>query len=172
MDRAQKEQLVTSLHEVFDNTNAVVVAHYAGLSVAEMSKLRGEMKRAGATLKVAKNRLVKLALPGTPAQGIAELFQGPTAIAYSDDPVAAPKVAVTFAKENEKFVVLGGAMGATVLDVQGIEALASLPSLDELRGKIAGLVARPAAKIAQVLVAPAGQVARVLNARATKDEAA
>ena len=172
MDRAQKEQLVTSLHEVFANTNAVVVAHYAGLSVAEMSKLRGEMKRAGATLKVAKNRLVKLALPGTPAQDIAELFQGPTAIAYSDDPVAAPKVAVTFAKENDKFVVLGGAMGSTVLDIQGIEALASLPSLDELRGKLAGLIARPAAKIAQVLVAPAGQVARVLNAHATKDEAA
>jgi len=172
VDRAQKQQLVATLHQVFENTNAVVVAHYAGLSVAQMSVLRGEMRRAGATLRVAKNRLVKLALPGTPAQGIAELFQGPTVIAYSDDPVAAPKVAVAFAKQHDNFVVLGGAMGTSVLDVQGVQALASLPSLDELRGQLAGLIVRPAAQIAQLLNTPGGQIARVLNAHATKGEAA
>ena len=135
MDRAQKQQLVAGLHEVFSNTNVVVVAHYAGLSVKQMTELRGEMKRAGATVKVAKNRLVKLALPGTPPEGMSELFTGPTLIAYSDDPVAAPKVANTFAKGNENFVILGGAMGAEVLSADGVKALATLPSLDELRGK-------------------------------------
>ena len=172
MDRAQKAELVTALHEVFDNTAVVVVAHYAGLSVADMNGLRGEMRSAGASLKVAKNRLVKIALEGTPVAGAADLFVGPTAIAYSDDPVAAPKVAVDYAKKNPNFVVLGGAMGELVLDADGVKSLAALPSLDELRAKIAGMVTQPAAKIAQVVNAPAGQLARVLSAYSTKDEAA
>ncbi|VAW14452.1 LSU ribosomal protein L10p (P0) [hydrothermal vent metagenome] len=172
MDRAQKVELVTSLNQVFQNAGVVVVAHYAGLSVKQMTELRGEMKQAGATVKVAKNRLVKLALPGTPPEGIADLFTGPTLIAYSDDPVAAPKVAVKFAKDNEKFAVLGGAMGAQVLNVEGVKALASLPSLDELRGKLVAMVQTPATRIALIAKAPAGQLARVLNAYSQKGEAA
>lgn len=168
MDRAQKQELVTTLHQVFENTGVVVVAHYAGLSVADMNELRGDMRGVGASLKVAKNRLVKLALEGTPASGVADLFVGPTAIAYSDDPVSAPKVAVDYAKKNPNFIVLGGSMGETVLDPDGVKSLASLPSLDELRAKIAGMLTQPAAKIAQVVNAPGGQLARVLNAYATK----
>jgi large subunit ribosomal protein L10 len=170
VDRAEKRELVTTLHEVFSNTGVVVVAHYAGLSVADMNGLRGEMRGAGASLKVAKNRLVKIALEGTPPAVAADLFVGPTAIAYSDDPVAAPKVAVDYAKKNPNFIVLGGAMGETVLDADGVKSLASLPSLDELRARIAGMVAQPAARIAQVLNAPAAQLARVFNAYATKGE--
>lgn len=172
MDRAQKKELVAALHEVFQNTSVVVVAHYAGLSVADMNGLRGEMRNAGASLKVAKNRLVKIALDGTPPAGMADLFTGPTVIAYSDDPVAAPKVAVEFARRNDRLVVLGGAMGETVLDTDGVRSLASLPSLDELRARLAGLINQPAARIAQVLSAPGAQIARVLNAHATEGEAA
>ena len=150
----------------------MVVAHYSGLTVAQMTALRGRMKDAGASLKVAKNRLVKLALKGTDAEHISDLFQGPTVIAYSDDPVAAPKVAAEFAKTNEKFVVLGGAMGKTTLDAKGVEALATLPSLDELRAKLVGMIKTPATRIAGVLQAPAGQLARVFGAYAKKDEAA
>ena len=150
----------------------MVVAHYSGLTVAQMTALRGRMKGAGASLKVAKNRLVKLALKGTDAERISDLFQGPTVIAYSDDPVAAPKVAAEFAKTNEKFVVLGGAMGKTTLDAKGVEALASLPSLDALRAKLVGMIQTPATRIAGVLQAPAGQLARVFGAYAKKDEAA
>ena len=172
MDRAQKKELVATLHEVFQNTGVVVVAHYAGLSVADMNGLRGEMRGAGASLRVAKNRLVKIALEGTPAAGVSDLFVGPTVIAYSDDPVAAPRVAVDFAKKNQNFVVLGGSMGETVLNVDGVQSLASLPSLDELRGKIVGLLNQPATRIAQVVNAPAAQLARVMNAYATKGEEA
>ena len=172
MDRAQKTELVTSLNGVFADAGVVVVTHYIGLSVPEMSDLRARMADAGASFKVTKNRLAKLALEGTPASGISELFQGPTAIAYSKDPVAAPKVAAGFAKENEKLVILGGTMGETVLDANGVKALASLPSLDELRGKIVGMLNTPATRIAGVLQAPAGQVARVLGAYAAKGEAA
>lgn len=172
MDRAQKKELVTTLHEVFENTGVVVVAHYAGLSVKQMTELRGEMRRAGATVKVAKNRLVKLALPGTPPEGMSDLFTGPTLIAYSDDPVAAPKAASDFAKGNEAFVILGGAMGPQVLDVDGIKALAALPSLDELRGKIVGMLQTPATRMAMLTKAPAGQIARVIAAHAEKSEAA
>jgi large subunit ribosomal protein L10 len=130
------------------------------------------MAQAGATVKVAKNRLAKLALDGTDAAGIKDLFQGPTMVAYAADPVAAPKVASEFAKGNEKFVVLGGALGKTVMDANAVKALAELPSLDQLRGKLIGLIQAPATKIAGVLQAPAGQLARVLNAYATKNEAA
>lgn len=172
VDRAEKKELVSSLHDVFANTNVVVVAHYAGLSVAQMTDLRRQIKAAGGNVRVAKNRLVKLALENTDATGISDLFQGPTLVAYSDDPVVAPKVAVAFAKDNEKLVILGGAMGPTVLDETGIKSLASLPSLDELRGKLVGLLQAPAGKIAQVVNAPAGQLARVISAHADKGEAA
>jgi large subunit ribosomal protein L10 len=164
--------MVSGLNTVFSNAGVVVVAHYSGLTVADMTTLRSRMKAAGGSLKVAKNRLVKLALKGTDAEHISGLFQGPTVIAYSNDPVAAPKVASDFAKANEKFVILGGAFGKTNLDAGGIEALAKLPSLDELRGRIVGMINTPATRIAGVLQAPAAQLARVIGAYAKKDEAA
>ncbi len=172
MDRAEKREFVSAMNDVFKDTGSIVVAHYTGLTVADMTVLRGEMKEAGGTIKVAKNRLAKLALKGTDAEHIADLFKGQTVIAYSDDPVAAPKVTMAFAKKNEKLVVLGGAMGATNLDVNGVKQLASLPSLDELRGKIVGMIQTPASRIAQVVKAPAGAVARVIGAYADKSEAA
>ncbi len=172
MDRAEKSQLVEDLGSVFKDTGVVVVAHYAGLTVAEMTTLRARMRDVGAGVRVAKNRLVKLALKGTDVEHVSDLFQGPTVVAYSNDPVAAPKIAVEFAKGNEKLVILGGAMGATSLDPEGVKALAALPSLDELRGKLVGLMAAPATQIARVLSAPAGQVARVISAYAEKSEAA
>ena len=164
MERAEKREIVTALHDVFAKTGVVVVAHYAGLTVADMTRLRRDMRSVGAQVKVAKNRLVKLALEGTDAKGIADLLRGPTCIAYSADPIAAPKVAVKFAKANEKFVILGGTMGTTVLDSKGVSSLADLPSLDELRGKLIGLVQAPASKIARILNEPAGQLARVFAA--------
>lgn len=172
MDRAQKREFVAEMHNVFENTGVIVVAHYSGLTVSEMTDLRGQMREAGANLKVAKNRLAKLALEGTDVSGAADLFKGPTVVAYSDDPVAAPKAASTFAKQNDKLIILGGAMGATVLDANGVKALAELPSLDELRAKLVGMISTPATRIAQVLQAPGGQVARVLGAYADKGEAA
>jgi large subunit ribosomal protein L10 len=171
LDRAEKREVVSSLHDVFAQTGVVVVAHYAGLTVADMTKLRREMQDAGGKVKVAKNRLVKLALEGTDAHGIADLLKGPTCVAYSADPVAAPKVAVKFAKANEKFVILGGAMGPNVLDAKGVGSLASLPSLDELRGKLIGLIQAPASKIARTINEPGAQLARVFAARG-KQEAA
>lgn len=164
--------MVSGLNDVFSNAGVVVVAHYSGLTVADMTTLRSRMKAAGGSLKVAKNRLVKLALKGTDAEHISGLFQGPTVIAYSNDPVAAPKVASDFAKANDKFVILGGSFGKTNLDAGGIEALAKLPSLDELRGRIVGMISTPATRIAGVLQAPAAQLARVFGAYAKKDEAA
>ena len=172
VDRAQKRETVSNLNAVFSDAGVVVVAHYSGLNVANMTDLRSRMKDAGASLKVAKNRLVKLALKGTDAENISDLFQGPTVIAYSDDPVAAPKVAADFAKSYEQFVILGGAMGATSLDRIGVEDLAKLPSLDELRAKLVGMIGTPATRIAGVLQAPAGQLARVIGAYGAKDEAA
>ncbi len=172
MDRAAKRELVSTLNTVFNDTNVVVVAHYAGLTVADMQSLRGRMKQAGATVKVAKNRLAKIALEGTDVASISGLLKGPTLIAYSSDPVAAPKAAVDFAKTNDKLVILGGAMGATALNADGVKALASLPSLDELRAKLVGLVQAPATKIAQVVNAPASKLARVFGAYAKEGEAA
>ncbi|WP_319530319.1 50S ribosomal protein L10 [uncultured Cohaesibacter sp.] len=172
MDRAEKQEAVSALHETLKSAEVVVVAHYAGLTVAEMTALRSQMREAGATVQVAKNRLVKLALQGTDAEPIADLFAGQTLIATSGDPVSAPKVASEFAKKNDKLVILGGAMGTTVLDTAGVNALATMPSLDELRGKIIGVLQAPATKVAQILQAPGGQLARVFGAYAKKDEAA
>ncbi len=172
MDRAAKQELVATLSEAFKATNVVVVAHYSGLTVAQMQTLRRQMKQAGAAVKVAKNRLAKIALDGTDIASIAPLLKGPTLIATSGDPVAAPKVAVDFAKGHAQFVILGGAMGKTALNPDGVKALAALPSLDELRAKIVGLIQAPATKIAQVINAPAAKVARVVQAYAAKGEAA
>jgi large subunit ribosomal protein L10 len=172
VERAEKRELVSTMNEVFQETNVVVVAHYAGLTVAELTALRGKARVAGVSVKVAKNRLVKLALQGTESAHIADLFTGPTLVAYSSDPVAAPKVVADFAKTNDKLVILGGAMGKTNLDPNGVKALATLPSLDELRGKLVGLLQAPATRIATVVSAPAAQLARVFGAYAKKDEAA
>ena len=171
MERAEKIEAVEALKGVFTDSGVVVVSHYAGLSVPEMEALRGRLREADASLKVVKNRLAKLALKGTSKEGIADLFNGPVAIAYSADPVSAPKAAAAYAKENEKFILLGGVMDETILDANEVKALASLPSLDELRGTIVGLLQAPATKVAGVLQAPAGQLARVINAYATKDAA-
>ena len=172
MDRARKEQLVGELNGAFADATLVVVTHQSGLTVAESTNLRRRMREAGASYKVTKNRLVKLALVGTPYEGIADLFEGPTAIAYSADPVAAARVVVDFSKENDKLIVVGGAMAEDRLDEAGVKALATLPSLDELRGKIVGLLNAPATKIAGVLQAPAGQLARVVSAHAEQGDAA
>jgi large subunit ribosomal protein L10 len=166
VDRSQKEALVAEMSGVFANAGVVVVAEYSGLTVAEMTAMRVKMREAGANFKVTKNRLTRLALDGTDYGSLADKLKGPVGIAYSEDPVVAPKVVTEFAKGNDKFVVIGGAMGATELDADGIKSLASLPSLDELRGKLVGLVQAPATKIAGVLQAPAGQLARVLSAKA------
>jgi len=171
LERAEKRDVVTALHDVIAKTGVVVVAHYAGLTVAQMTRLRSDMRSAGGQVKVAKNRLVKLALEGTDAKGIADLLKGPTCLAYSVDPIAAPKVAVKFAKANEKFVILGGAMGTTVLDAKGVNSLADLPSLDELRGKLIGLLQAPASKIARTLNEPGAQLARVFAAYGNKEAA-
>ncbi|MHA7772374.1 50S ribosomal protein L10 [Roseibium sp. M-1] len=172
MERAEKHEFVTSLNAELGNTGVVVVAHYAGLSVSQMTALRASVREAGGSVKVAKNRLVKLALQGTDLEHISDLFQGPTVIVYSDDPVAAPKAAVDFAKANDKFAILGGALGTTNLNPDGVKSLATMPSLDELRAKLVGMIQTPATRIAQVVNAPAGQLARVFGAYAKKDEAA
>jgi large subunit ribosomal protein L10 len=172
VDRAKKEELVEELNGAFANAGLVVVTQQSGLTVAESTDLRRRMRNEDASFRVTKNRLVKLALVGTPYEGIADLFEGPTAIAYSDDPVAAARVAVSFSKENDKLVVVGGAMAEIRLDESAVKELAALPSLDELRGKIVGLLNAPATKIAGVLQAPAGQISRLLSARSKQDEAA
>ena len=164
MDRAQKQESIEALKSVFDGAGAVVVTHNLGLTVAEMTDLRLRLRKEGAALKVVKNTLAQKALGDA-------LFTGPVAIAYAPDPVSAAKVATQFAKENEKFAIVGGFMGQEVLDAKGVSALATLPSLDQLRAKIIGLLQAPATKIAGVLQAPAGQLARVFNAYATKDAA-
>jgi len=172
VDRAAKEKLVATLGGVFNDAGVIVVAHNDGLTVTQMNDLRGKMAEAGGSVKVAKNRLVKLALEGTDAEGIKDLFVGPTVLAFSPDPVAAPKVVSDFAKANKQVVVLGGAMGTTVLDEASIKTLAELPSLDELRAKLIAMIQTPATRIAGVVQAPAGQLARVMGAYASKGEAA
>ena len=157
---------------MFQSTSVVVVAHYSGLTVAQLSNLRRQMKANGATVKVAKNRLAKIALEGSDVAHVSTLLKGPTILAYSSDPVAAPKVAVDFAKLHDKFVILGGAMGTTSLNVDAVKALATLPSLDELRAKIVGLVQAPATKIAQIVNAPAAKLARVFGAYAASENEA
>ena len=171
MDRAQKRELVSELHDVFSSAGVVVVTHYSGLSVAQMTDLRQRMREAGASFKVTKNRLTHLALAETPVESLSDMFAGPTAIGVSEDPVAAPKVLTKFAKDHDKLIILGGALGETKLDEQGVKALADLPSLDELRGKLVGLLQTPASRVAQVLQAPGGQVARVIQAYSEKDAA-
>ena len=171
MDRAEKKELVAELNGVFTKTSVVVVAGYSGLTVANMEVLRKNMRAAGVTVQVAKNRLAKIALEGTDVASISPLLRGPTLIAYSSDPIAAPKVAAAFAKDYEKFVILGGAMGKTALSPDNVKALATLPSLDELRAKIVGLLQAPATKIAQLATAPAAKLARVFGAYANKDAA-
>ncbi|MBR0681152.1 50S ribosomal protein L10 [Roseomonas eburnea] len=171
MDRTEKREFVASLAAVFAETSFVLVAQNKGLTVADVSDLRRRMRAAGATYKVAKNRLATLALEGTRFDGVKPLLKGPTAIAWSKDPVAVAKTAVEFAKTNDKFVVLGGALGTQTLDASGVKALAELPSLETLRAQLLGLIQTPATRIAGILQAPGGQVARVLAAYAKKDEA-
>ena len=168
MNRTQKEGLVTSLHQTFKDASIVVVTHYSGLTVAEMGDLRNKMREAGANFKVTKNRLTRRALEGTQYEGLSGMFTGPTAIAYSEDPVAAAKAAVSFSKENKKLIVLGGAVGDEELDTNRVKALAALPSLDDLRAKIISMLQTPATRIVSVLQTPAGQVARVLGAYGQK----
>jgi large subunit ribosomal protein L10 len=172
VDRAQKEKVVETLHQTFGSTALVVVTRPLGLTVAESTDLRRKMREAGASYKVAKNRLIKIALKGTAFEGLAGLFAGPTAIAFSRDPVAAARVAVAFAEKNEKLKIVGAGLGERVLDINAVTALAKLPSLDELRGKLLGMLQTPATRVAAVLQAPGAQLARVLNAHANKDKAA
>jgi large subunit ribosomal protein L10 len=171
MDRAQKQESIETLKGVFANSGAVVVTHYLGLTVAEMTDLRVRLRKEGAQLKVVKNTLVQKALDGSVGEAGDALFKGPVAIAFASDPVSAAKVSTQYAKDNEKFTVVGGLMGLEVLDKASIAALARLPSLDQLRAKIIGLLQAPATKIAGVLQAPAGQLARVVGAYAAKDAA-
>ena len=168
MDRAEKQELITKLNVVFQDTGVLVVAHYAGMTVAQMTDLRRRMREAGGQVRVAKNRLIKLALQDTPASGIADLFVGPTCMAYSKDPIAAAKVAVAYAKTNDKLVILGGTMGTTRLDANGVKALAELPSLDELRARIVGVINAPATKLVRTINEPGAALARVLQAHADK----
>jgi len=166
VDRSRKEALVTELHQTFGATNLMVVTQQNGMTVQEMTALRGEMRTAGASFHVTRNRLAKIALKGTQFESLNDSFKGPTAVAVSEDPVAAAKITVEYASKNDKLTIVGGALGDKLLDVDEIKALAKLPSLDELRGKIVGVLQAPAGKIVGVLGAPAGQLARVFGAYA------
>ena len=172
MNRSEKAEAIAELNQTFKGANLVVVTRQSGLTVAEVTDLRRKIRAAGASYKVTKNRLTLRALEGTPFSALGSLFSGPTAIAYSEDPVAAAKVVAAFAKDNEKLTIVGGALGENVLDVAGVQALATLPSLDALRGKIIGLLQAPATKVAGVLQAPAGQLARVFGAYGAKEDGA
>ncbi len=172
MDRAQKREMVTFLKDIFANASSVVVMRNSGLDVFEMTSLRTQMREAGASLKVAKNRLARLALEGTEIQPLGDFLSGPSVLGYSDDPVAAARVLVSFAKKNDKIEVLGGAMGSLMLDINAVKALAELPSLDELRGRLVGLLQAPAGKLASITQAPAGQLARVFGAYGSQGDAA
>ena len=172
MDRTQKEATIADLNAKLQESGLVVVARHMGLTVAEVTNLRVKVRAAGAGFKVTKNRLARRALQGTQFEGLDGLFKGPTAVAYSKDPVAAAKAIAEFAKSNDKLQIIGAGLGDQVLDVDAVNALATLPSLDELRAKLVGMIQTPATRIAGVLQAPGGQVARVLSAYAKKDEAA
>ena len=171
MDRSQKAESVAQLNAVFNEVGVVVVTRNLGLSVKQSTDLRTKMREAGASYKVAKNRLAKLALKDTQYEGLEEYLTGPTALAWSTDPVAAAKAAVDFAKTNDKLEIVGGAMGSTQLNAEGVKALASMPSLDELRAKIVGLVNAPATKVVQLVNAPASKLARVFGAYGAKEAA-
>lgn len=168
MDRSEKEQLVSSLRQDLAESNLVIVAQQLGLTVAQVSELRREMRKAGAQYKVAKNTLARLAIAGTENEPIASFLSGPTALAYSKDPVAAAKVTIKFANTNEKFKVVGGLLNGRVLNATDIDALSKLPSLDQLRAKIIGVISTPATRVAGILQAPAGQLARVFSAYGKK----
>ena len=172
MDRTEKREFVAGLNSALVDTSMIVVTRNAGLTVAEATDLRRKMRAAGANYKVAKNRLATLALDGTRFEGIKPMLTGPTALAWSTDPVAVAKTAVEFAKTNEKLVLIGGALGTQTLNADGVRALAELPSLDVLRARLVGMISTPATRIAGILQAPGAQLARVLAAYATKDEAA
>lgn len=172
MNRSEKAEAIVELNQTFKDTNLVVVTRQSGLTVQEVTDLRRKIRAAGASYQVTKNRLTLRALEGTSFTAIGPLFVGPTAIAYSKDPVAAAKVVAAFAKDNEKLTIVGGSLGGNTLDVAGVQALATLPSLDALRGKIIGLLQAPATKVAGVLVAPAGQLARVFAAYGAKEDGA
>ena len=171
MDRSQKADSVAQLNAVFNEAGVVVITRNLGLSVAQSTELRTKMREAGASYKVAKNRLAKLALKDTDYAGIEEYLTGPTALAWSTDPVAAAKAAVDFAKTNDKLEIVGGAMGSTQLNAEGVKALATMPSLDQLRGTIVGLINAPATKIARVVNEPAAKLARVFGAYGAKEAA-
>jgi large subunit ribosomal protein L10 len=171
MDRAQKAEQVAELKQTFEGASAVVITRNLGLTVAQSTTLRNRMREAGASYRVAKNTLALIAVEGTTYAPISDMLTGPTALATSSDPIAAAKVAVDFAKTTDRFEIVGGAMGDTLLDVNGVKALAELPSLDELRARIVGLIQAPATKVAQVIQAPAAQLARVFGAYAAKENA-
>lgn len=168
MDRAQKRELVTKLNEAWKDSGVIVVAHFKGMTVAEITDFRQRVKEAGGAVKVAKNRLAKLALKNTDAEGISSLLEGQTCLAYSEDPITAAKVSVRYAKQNEKLVILGGAMGKTLLDSKGVKALADLPTLDELRATLIGILQAPASKIARILMEPGAMIARTVQAKSAK----
>lgn len=169
VNRTEKAEAVASLHQMLANATLVVITRQSGLTVAEVTDLRGRMRQAGAGYRVAKNRLTRLALEGTSFAKLGPMFVGPTAIAYSKDPVAAAKIAVEYAKSNEKLSIVGGSLGDQQLDIEGVKALASLPSLDELRAKFLAMLNTPATRIAGVVQAPAGQLARVFSAYGSKE---
>ncbi len=172
MDRAQKEKVVEELGQIFESSGVVVVSHYEGLTVAEMQDLRAQMREAGGSVRVAKNRLAKIALDGKPCAGIADLMTGMTVLSFSEDPVAAAKVAEEYAKANDKFVILGGAMGETVLDRAGVKAVSEMPSREELIASIVGCIGAPASNIAGAIGAPASNIASILSTIEEKAEAA
>jgi len=171
VDRAQKEAVVEELGQIFSDSGAVVVCHYAGLSVAEMSDYRARMRAAGASVRVAKNRLAKIALEGKPCEGMKSLLLGQTVLGYAEDPVAAAKVTVDYAKGNAKLVILGGAIGATVMDVAGVKALAASPSREEILASIVGCIIAPAATLAGAIGAPASNIASVLTTLSEREAA-
>ena len=171
MDRAQKEAVIEELGQIFTDSGAVVVSHYTGLSVAEMQDYRARMREVGASVRVAKNRLAKIALEGKPCEGMKDLLIGQTVISYAEDPVSAAKVTEAYAKDNEKLVVLGGAMGDTVLDRAGVAALSKMPSREEIIASIAGCIGAPAANIASAIGAPASNIAGVLSTLEDRESA-
>ncbi len=171
MDRAQKREVVERLNDQWKTSGVIVVAHYKGLTVAQMTDFRKRMKDAGGVVKVTKNRLAKLALKDTDVESVSDLLEGQTCVAFSEDPVSAARVSVKYSRENDKLVILGGAMGKTRLDTDGVKALADLPSLDELRAKLLGLLQAPAAKLLATLNEPGSKLARTLAARVAKEEA-
>ncbi|GAA4218981.1 large subunit ribosomal protein L10 [Sagittula marina] len=172
MDRAQKEKLVEELGQIFESSGVVVVARYEGLTVAEMTDLRNRARGAEATVRVAKNKLARIAVQGTPAEGINQYLDGMTVLTFSEDPVAAAKVVEDFAKDNKKIEILGGAMGGTTLDRAGVEAVSKMPSRDELIASIVGCIGAPASNIAGAIGAPASNIASILSTIEEKAEAA